>query len=608
MSFDESDVDEYRDDLSASDRSVPAGECWQHPMDVDNSSALSVAASPACHIMLPISFPVPDSAGCDEEPLLHSDHVGGPDLSQHLEVGASKPLKRLKRKTCIDALCSPVSATSTASQLLEHPALKVYHLLPADKTVLVQRTMAARKCRLLQRIKSGKLTLVDGQTFLCAGRQEPNEAKEMLQRAERAFLVREANKVANGFALRGWCIEKLLPKEVQEVDPDLASLSNYVVRHKYLLLTYQGDWGWVDMLVQEPGSSVDEVAVSLQDHPFVAQIRQGMIDHFDELRSKRALEQYVFCIEVCPDTWKQTSTVRLHVHVFIHQNVGVVIDDLEFRGSRPYVSPHQRFLNTSCGTRARGAVLAGAYYCQIHKIGQICSYQSGLRALKDFSVKDWWITSWYSAGKISAATAKQQYLACAHKAESNIRQLQYVENARKEEFRASQRVENERAIQASQVAFRTIESVTTWEHQFTASASRRLFLVLDGPSGTGKTRFAYSLAPAPSWRTALYADCSGGVPDLRSLDNSVHKVLILDELSPGVAIGLKKLLQGSNDPCTLGHSPTMHLSYSVVSAGIKIIITTNTWSARLENLEDVDADWLKKNSIVVEVTEPLWVG
>jgi hypothetical protein len=52
----------------------------------------------------------------------------------------------------------------------------------------------------------------------------------------------------------------------------------------------------------------------------------------------------------------------------------------------------------------------------------------------------------------------------------------------------------------------------------------------------------------------------------------------------------------------------MHLSYSVVSAGIKIIITTNTWSARLENLEDVDADWLKKNSIVVEVTEPLWVG
>ena len=41
--------------------------------------------------------------------------------------------------------------------------------------------------------------------------------------------------------------------------------------------------------------------------------------------------------------------------------------------------------------------------------------------------------------------------------------------------------------------------------------------------------------------------------------------------------------------------------------GLGIIIATNNWESDLLSLKEEDRAWLNKNSIVVKVTEPLWI-
>jgi hypothetical protein len=164
----------------------------------------------------------------------------------------------------------------------------------------------------------------------------------------------------------------------------------------------------------------------------------------------------------------------------------------------------------------------------------------------------------------------------------------------------------EERLQASQVAFKVLPEVELWRAQYTSLRSRFKFLVLDGGSDLGKTRFAYSLSPPPSWRTCCYVDCSSGSADLRSFDSRYHKMLVLDELSPQGAIILKKVLQASNDPCVLGVSPTMQAAYTVVTHGAMIVVTTNVWRQRMSLLDDADREWLATNSVLVVVESKLY--
>ena len=131
-----------------------------------------------------------------------------------------------------------------------------------------------------------------------------------------------------------------------------------------------------------------------------------------------------------------------------------------------------------------------------------------------------------------------------------------------------------------------------------------MFLVLDGDSWFGKTKYALSLQPLG--RT-YYCDCTAGIPDLRDFDGERFSAILFDELSPKEGIKLKKCLQSSNEPVIMGVSPTMMSAYTVHVWRTRIIVCTNLWAAGMKKMRKVDRNWLAKNSVYLSVKEPLWV-
>ena len=113
--------------------------------------------------------------------------------------------------------------------------------------------------------------------------------------------------------------------------------------------------------------------------------------------------------------------------------------DLHFRGYKCHVSIQHKSLASFNGGRSKSAMYAAAYYCYVHKIGQINTIDTDFKPFSSYTVKDTWISVLYQAGKISAEVAQDAYLQCVFKAESNIRQLQFVEQQRGIVARALQR-------------------------------------------------------------------------------------------------------------------------------------------------------------------------
>ena len=158
---------------------------------------------------------------------------------------------------------------------------------------------------------------------------------------------------------------------------------------------------------------------------------------------------------------------------------------------------------------------------------------------------------------------------------------------------------------SQRLLFREIPAVVEWQQQYSAIKSRYQFLVLDGPSGTGKTRYAHSLAPHPAWRTSYLADCSGGDLDLRRFNIDEHRMQILQGMDPVAAISVKKVVQAGKDPCVLGASPIKLAGYTVCTFNVMIVIVSNRWQDTLQLLDQVDRDWVTKNSVVIDMKQTL---
>jgi hypothetical protein len=157
----------------------------------------------------------------------------------------------------------------------------------------------------------------------------------------------------------------------------------------------------------------------------------------------------------------------------------------------------------------------------------------------DYPVRDTWVTSLFAAGKVSGPVAREAYLRCVSRAQYNVAQLDMVLRERRKADQARRVLENEVKLRSTTKPWRIHPTIDAWKIQYREFKGRYLFLVLDGPSSTGKTRFSLSMS-APG--RALYCDCSMGVPDLRGHSSEAHDCTVLDELSPHFAIQLKKLL------------------------------------------------------------------
>ena len=119
----------------------------------------------------------------------------------------------------------------------------------------------------------------------------------------------------------------------------------------------------------------------------------------------------------------------------------------------------------------------------------------------------------------------------------------------------------------------------------------------------GKTELAKNLRGE---ERTLVVDCQHAKHlDLRDFDLDVHSVVVLDDISgPEFVVNNKKLLQQHIDGAKLGQSLTQNLSYEVFLWRVPTIVTTNYWDTT--KLDDEDADWVTKNCVVVNVTEPVF--
>ena len=134
--------------------------------------------------------------------------------------------------------------------------------------------------------------------------------------------------------------------------------------------------------------------------------------------------------------------------------------------------------------------------------------------------------------------------------------------------------------------------------------TRKKFLVLQGPSRTGKTEFVRGLF---SLGSLLELNCAN-MKDicLASFDCLKHRAILWDEASASLVSSNRKVFQHPLCTVDLGHSPTGQHVRNYFLGNCCSIIATNKWYDDLGKLSAGDQEWLRANMVVVDVDQPLW--
>ena len=212
--------------------------------------------------------------------------------------------------------------------------------------------------------------------------------------------------------------------------------------------------------------------------------------------------------------------------------------------------------------------------------------------------------------KISFRAARKDLLSCVVDAKTNIANLEYVEMERVRCYEEEQHRQVLAKLATIERPYRHLPDMDSWLSQYRDDRpmDRYKFLVLDGPSRVGKTRFVQNkLVSNPA--TALILDCADAVvPALKgNFSRQEHKLIMFDEAHAEMVIRCKKLFQASVNPTTYGSSPTNVFVHTVWLHGIKLVIGSNVWQQELRQLPKAQAEWIQENSVYIPISTPLWI-
>ena len=311
------------------------------------------------------------------------------------------------------------------------------------------------------------------------------------------------------------------------------------------------------------------------------------------------------CLEVCPDTWGAQKEVQLHFHAFLKSQG----PDLRLRNLGPFsyqdVKPH---MSGSIGgmpmnTNGRGS-WAGYFYCSIRdKIGTLFSQATRL-PFKGFLVSPTWVLNLVQAQKLEADVARALLVQCAS-GSRHIRELDLHEGHLEQAAVKKAQEESQRLLGSTLKPSKHYAEVVAFIKQFETPLHRYKFLVLSGPSRVGKTAFARSLCD-PGFETLELNCASGAEPDLRAYRLSKHGLILFDEIIAQQVVSQRKVFQSQSAGVQLGCSATNMYSYEVYVWRKKLVLASNNWDSSLSQLSAPDQDWIRANSIVLRVTEPMW--
>ena len=229
---------------------------------------------------------------------------------------------------------------------------------------------------------------------------------------------------------------------------------------------------------------------------------------------------------------------------------------------------------------------------------------STVRMSVDYQVQPFWVTTLYAGRKITYDVAKRMYAAGVVSAETNLRNLETVERYRQEAEMEEERGAVDVRLRLRQKPFRVVPQVAKWMQTFEVLKDRYAFLVLDGPSQVGKTRFVASLTGPQNF---LCIDCACVVqPDLRCFRRGTHKVVLYDEMSAEVVIRCKMLFQSGADLVRMGSSSTNMYAYAVWMHQVMQVVCSNKWREQVTQLPAEDRSWLEVNCVHLHVERALW--
>ena len=361
------------------------------------------------------------------------------------------------------------------------------------------------------------------------------------------------------------------------------------------LASWNGAWGVVSL----PGAQLNELSVlvkALQENPEVQQLWQEFRTWSETWDKRLSAKHSSLQMEVSTES----SEIRVHLHKYFSLETAIDWTStclLEFKSSRPDLR-----MNHARGEQQEKSVNRGHYYASAPKEGKVFGFTSKQPHFA-YIVDPSWPTSLWVERKLSHRNYRAELVAGRQQLISRLRNLDMVEQLEKEMREAEELTEALLKLNLSMGGFREIHEVEAWKKTLMTIKHRYRFLVLVGPSGLGKTEYVKSLSGPDK---TFECDCSATqTPDMKGFDRRLHRTVLFDEAGPALILGHKKLFQAHISGAVLGQTTTGAFSYKVWTWKCLLVVATNKWS--LDGLEAADAAWLTANSVVVMVTDPLFV-
>ena len=458
----------------------------------------------------------------------------------------------------------------------------------------------ARKCRAIKLLQAGEQLVLSTGAVLqvsdpCGAWAQTNG--HLLQWAEDV-----AECMTCSLDVRGAAMEYLV--QMHAAGGEEQNRSYAKIRTASALLTWNGDFGLSDIPLPDRVALDDIKAVEeyVRGLDWVPSLWENFSHVFQEWAQEHSFLQWAISLELCTRSLQRDRTVRVHCHGwFLRSNlpsIPLTTAQFTYRNIIPHVSCF-----VSVNSRAQNAKWAGCFYVVCPKLGGLFSYATK-EVFVDYMVTPGWITQLLASKKISLETAQDLYVECVQYVDNNLKAIELTRQHRIKKAIESGRLEVELELRRCQRPFKVLPLVEEWKQQYNDLRDRYKFLVLDGPSRTGKSRFAASLAKHPT--QFLNIDCSSATePDMRDFRRGLHDVVCWDEGNPEMVLRVKKLAQASVDEVRLGQSATNMMSYRIWFHRMKLVICSNVWSSMLQQLRSADKEWLVANSVYVWADSPL---
>ena len=200
-------------------------------------------------------------------------------------------------------------------------------------------------------------------------------------------------------------------------------------------------------------------------------------------------------------------------------------------------------------------------------------------------------------------------------AETNIKNVQAME----EEFeaqalRALKRARATETLDEKFVEYKDYLEWRIWKEQQMRKLNRQKTLVVTGPSKMGKSEYLkakleeFAEEIGEGGMEVLVVNCMNVLdPDLKRFKSVKNNAILFDEGSPEMVQRHRDLFQAPRHEVILGNSATGCYTYSVLLWRVRLVLTSNSWFEDLAELKPKDREWVIENTVVLSVTEPMWV-